>query len=265
MNKSINIGRYLPYNSFIHHLDPRVKLVTTLLFVIYAMLANNFATYLSLTVILLLEIILAKIPLKSIARGVRPMLSLLLFTAFFQMIFSAGNTVYFSFGWLEITQEGLIHGLFIFLRFSLILIKSLLLTLTTQALLLTDAIDYLLIPLKKIGFSVEEVPIMLSIGLRFIPTLLDEAKVIMDAQKLRGMDFTEGNILQRIQKFTPILVPLFNRSYDRAFDLAMAMDSRDYQGGRGRTKYHKLSIQAKDLLVVAVYIILLLLILYLRH
>ncbi len=255
MKDKLVMGRYLPLDSWLHHLDPRTKFVTTFTYIGLTLFADTIWDYLLLIAILALEIGISRIPFSQFIRGVRPMLSLLLFTAMIQLIFQSGSTVLFSWGWLTITQQGVQMAIFTFLRFSLILMKSLLLTLTTEPLSLTNAIDYFLTPFKRFGPFIAEIPLMIAIGIRFIPSLLDEAEIILDAQRLRGMNFTEGNLLERLKKYIPILIPLFNRSYERAFDLAMAMDARDYRGGAPRTHYYPLQFSKQDALMALLYLL----------
>ncbi|MBG9982176.1 energy-coupling factor transporter transmembrane protein EcfT [Aerococcaceae bacterium DSM 111020] len=259
MKDKLIMGRYLPLDSWMHQLDPRTKFIATFVYIGMTLLAQSTLHYLLLIGILLLEIILSRIPFSQFMRGVRPMLSLLLFTALIQLIFQSGSTVLFSLGWLTITREGVRMAVFTFLRFSLILMKSLMLTLTTEPLNLTNALDYFLTPFKRFGTFIAEIPLMLAIGIRFIPSLLDEAEIILDAQRLRGMDFTEGNWVERLKKYIPILIPLFNRSYERAFDLAMAMDARDYRGGASRSHYYPLRFSRHDGMMGLLYILWLLL------
>lgn len=264
MKQKLIIGRYLPYDSFIHRLDPRSKVLATIFFVVIIFFANNWWTYTLLAGVVLLGIYLAKVPFSYFVKGVRPMLVLFLFTAFLQVLITPGRTTYFSIGFIQISQEGIENGVFVFLRFVLIIFMSILLTLTTEALRLTDAIDYFLTPLKKMNLPVHDMALMLSIGLRFVPTLMDEAEKIMNAQRARGMDFNEGTWMDRIRNFTPLLVPLFNSSYDRAFDLATAMEARDYQGGKGRSKYRQLTWHFTDTLVLLFFVGVLLLVLSAR-
>lgn len=264
MKQKLIIGRYMPYDSFVHRLDPRSKLLATIFFIIILFFANNWQSYLVLALVVLLGIYLSKIPINYFINGVRPMLVLFIFTAALQVLFTPGQTTYVSIGFISISQEGILNGLYVFLRFVLIIFMSILLTLTTEALRLTDAIEYFLIPFKKMNFPVHDLALMLSIGLRFVPTLMDEAERIMNAQRARGMDFNEGTITQRIQNFVPLLVPLFNSSFERALDLATAMEARDYQGGKGRTKYRKLTWHPQDTLVLFSFVLIFLLVLYLR-
>jgi energy-coupling factor transport system permease protein len=264
MKEKLIVGRYLPYDSFIHRLDPRAKLLGTIFFIVIIFFANNWQTYLVLSLFVLLAIYLSKLPFKQFLNGVRPMLVLFVFTAMMQILFTPGRTTYFSWGIIAISQEGILQGIYIFLRFVLIIFISLLLTLSTEALQLTDAIEYLFKPLKIFNISVHEPALMLSIAMRFVPTLFDEAETIMNAQRARGMDFSEGSILQRIRNFVPLLIPLFNSSFDRAIDLATAMEARDYRAGEYRTKYRELKWSAWDTLVIITFLILFVIILYLR-
>lgn len=264
MKQKLIIGRYLPYDSFVHRLDPRSKLLATILFIVIIFFANNWQSYLILSIVVGLGIFLSKVPVDYFIKGVRPMLVLFIFTALLQILVTPGRTTYFSVWFIHISQEGILNGIYIFLRFVLIIFMSILLTLTTEALRLTDAIDYFITPLKKMNFPVHDLALMLSIGLRFVPTLMDEAEKIMNAQRARGMDFNEGNWLDRIKNIVPLLVPLFNSSYDRAFDLATAMEARDYRGGKGRTKYRKLTWRIWDSVVILFLLGILLLILSVR-
>lgn len=264
MKQKLIIGRYLPYESFVHKLDPRSKLLATIFFILIIFFANNWQSYLILSLVVSLGVYLSKVPIDYFIKGVRPMLVLFLFTAFLQILVTPGRTTYFSIGFIQVSQEGIQNGIFVFLRFVLIIFMSILLTLTTEALRLTDAIDYFLTPLKKLNFPVHDLALMLSIGLRFVPTLMDEAEKIMNAQKARGMDFNEGTWIDRIKHIAPLLVPLFNSSYDRAFDLATAMEARDYQGGKGRSKYRQLRWHIWDSIILLFFAGILLLVLTVR-
>lgn len=265
MKNKMIIGRYLPYDSFVHRLDPRAKLLATIFYIIIIFFANNLITYFVMALIVLLGIYLSNVPMEQFIRGVKPMFWLFVFTSVLQMIFTPGITTYFEFGIISISKEGITNGVLVFLRFVLIIFMSILLTLTTEALRLTDAIEYFLAPLKKLGLPVSDLALMLSIGMRFVPTLMDEAEKIMDAQRARGMDFTEGTVTEKIQNLVPLLVPLFNRSFDRAIELATAMEARDYQGGEGRSKYRELTWHKNDSLVLSSFFLFFILVLYLRR
>lgn len=265
MKQRLILGRFIPYDSYVHRLDPRAKLLTTIFYIIILFFANNVATYFTLTLIVLLGIYLSKIPMKHFINGVKPMLGLFIFTAAIQMLFTPGSTTYFSIWIVSISKEGVLNGIYVFLRFALIIFMSILLTLTTEPLRLTDAIEYFLTPLKKMKFPVHDLALMLSIGLRFVPTLMDEAEKIMLAQRARGMDFSEGNFAQKVKNLVPLLVPLFNRSFDRAIDLATAMEARDYQGGEGRSKYRELKWTMQDTIVLSSFTLFFIVVLNLRN
>lgn len=265
MRQRLILGRYIPYDSYVHRLDPRSKLLATILYIVILFFANNWQTYLVMTILVLIGIYLSKIPMQHFINGVKPMLGLFLFTAAIQMLFTPGINTYFEIGFISISREGILNGIFVFLRFALIIFMSILLTLTTEALRLTDAIEYFLTPFKKMGFPVHDLALMLSIGLRFVPTLMDEAEKIMTAQRARGMDFSEGTVLDKIRNLVPLLVPLFNRSFDRAIDLATAMEARDYQGGEGRSKYRALNWTIQDTIVMVAFVFFFILVLYLRR
>ncbi|AGY82647.1 energy-coupling factor transporter transmembrane component T family protein [Carnobacterium inhibens] len=255
MDKLI-FGRYIPGTSWIHKLDPRAKLLGTIIFIGIIFLANNWQTYLLLLVFALGAIHLSNIKLSFFINGVKPLIWLILFTVVLQVLFTGGSTIYFDWGPIIVSQEGLINGVFIFCRFVLIIFMSTLLTLTTMPLSLTDAIEYLLRPLKVIKVPVYEIALMLSIALRFVPTLMDETEKIMNAQRARGVDFGEGNIFQQMKAIVPILIPLFVSSFNRAEELATAMEARGYKGGEGRTKYRKLDWVSRDTVAMLAYALL---------
>jgi len=239
-------GRYIPGDSLVHRFDPRSKLVAAIAFIMIIFLANNWLTYLILALFVFLALKLSEIKLSFFINGVKPLIWLILFTVFLQILFTSGSTVLFSLGPIVISLEGIINGVFIFVRFLLIIFVSTLLTLTTMPLDLTDAIEYLLRPLSYVKVPVHEIALMLSIALRFVPTLMDETEKIMNAQRARGIDFGEGNIYQQMKSIVPMLIPLFVSSFNRADELATAMEARGYQGGEGRTKYRLLSWDTRD-------------------
>jgi len=255
MNKLI-FGRYIPGDSFIHKLDPRTKLLGSFYFIGIIFLANNWQSYLFLAAFTLVAISLSKISFTFFWKGVRPLLWLILFTVALQMFFTSGGIVYWHWGILRLTEFGVRNGIFIFCRFVLIIFMSTLLTLSTPPLELSDALEYVLRPLKAVKFPVHEISLMLSIALRFVPTLMDETEKIMNAQRARGVDFGEGNLIQKMQAIVPLLIPLFVSSFNRAEDLATAMEARGYQGGEGRTKYRILHWQRRDTAVVVVFALL---------
>ncbi|WP_125705993.1 energy-coupling factor transporter transmembrane component T family protein [Lacticaseibacillus daqingensis] len=245
MNKLL-LGRYLPGDSWLHKLDPRTKLMASFYYIAIIFLANNWQSYLMMFVATMIMVAASKIRLGFFMRGVRPMLWLILFTVALQVFFTKGGAVYWSWGWLAITQYGLTNGAFIFMRFVLIIFVSTLLTLTTPPLALADAVESLLHPLRKIGVPVTELALVLQIALRFVPTLMDQTTKIMNAQRARGVDFGSGNLFQQMKAVVPLLIPLFVDSFGIAEDLATAMDARGYQGGDGRTKYRILQYHPRD-------------------
>lgn len=246
-------GRYIPGDSFIHRLDPRAKLIGAIWFIIIIFLANNWLTYVLLTVFVLTAVKLSEISPKFFINGVKPLIWLILFTVILQILFTSGSTIWFRFGPVVISQEGLLNGVFIFMRFVLIIFMSTILTLTTMPLSLTDAIEYLLRPLAAVKVPVHEIALMLSIALRFVPTLMDETEKIMNAQRARGIDFGEGNIYQQMKAIVPLLIPLFVSSFNRAEELATAMEARGYKGGEGRTKYRQLEWVSRDTMIMVAF------------
>lgn len=263
MNKLI-LGRYIPGDSLIHRLDPRVKLLSCFYFIGIIFLCSNWETYLLMFLFTLMCIGCSKIKLDFFIKGVRPLIWLILFTVILQILFTGGDDVLFSWGIITISKFGVMNGLFIFCRFVLIIFMSTLLTLTTSPLALADAIETLLRPLEKIRFPAHEISLMLSIALRFVPTLMDETEKIMNAQRARGVDFNEGNLAQKMKAIVPLLIPLFVSSFNRAEDLAVAMEARGYKGGEGRSKYRLLKWKWPDTITVLIFVVLTVGLLYLR-
>lgn len=256
MLEKMLLGRYIQSDSWIHKLDPRTKLISSFYFIIIIFLANNWLSYAVLTLFTFTAIYLSDINLKFFLNGVKPLIWLILFTVVFQVLFTTGGTVYFQWGFLAVTSNGLINGAYIFARLVLIIFMSTLLTLTTAPLELTDGIEHLLRPLAKLGFPSHEIALMLSIALRYVPTLMDEAQKIMNAQRARGVEFNQGSFIQRMKAIIPILVPLFVSAFNRAEEMATAMEARGYRGGEGRTKYRQLDYGKGDLIVLVSMILL---------
>lgn len=252
MNKLI-FGRFIPGDSLIHRLDPRAKLVASFYFIGIIFLANNWQSYLLLAVFTMIAVFLSKINLNFFLKGVRPLIWLIIFTVALQVLFTRGGTLYWSWGVFSLSSYGIQNGLFIFCRFVLIIFMSTLLTLTTPPLSMSDAIESLLNPLKRIHLPVHEIALMLSIALRFVPTLMDETEKIMNAQRARGVDFNDGNLVQKVKAIVPLLIPLFVSSFNRAEDLATAMEARGYRGGEGRSKYRKLQWSSRDTSIIVVF------------
>ncbi|MFZ2462320.1 MAG: energy-coupling factor transporter transmembrane protein EcfT, partial [Caldibacillus thermoamylovorans] len=235
MMEKMIFGRYIPVDSPLHKMDPRAKLLTIIIFIAVVFLADNTLTYGLLAVFTLAAIWLSNIPIKFLFNGLKFLFWIILFTFFLHIFFTKEGDLLYKFGFIEIYQGGLRQGIFISLRFFFLLLVTSLLTLTTTPIEITDGIESLLKPLKKVGFPVHELSLMISIALRFIPTLMDETDKIMKAQMARGVDFSEGTIKQRAKAVVPLLIPLFINAFKRAEELATAMEARGYRGGEGRT------------------------------
>lgn len=248
MFTKVIFGRYVPIDSIIHRLDPRSKLILSLYFIVLVFFATNWQSYAFLGAATLGTIILTKVPLKFFWEGIRPLIFIIILTVLLQIIFSAGGTTYWHWGIFSITSGGLINGVYVFLRFFLIICMSTVLTLTTTPLLIADAVESLMKPLLKIKVPVYEIALMLSIALRFIPTLMDETQKIMNAQRARGVNFSSGSLIKRVKSIVPILIPLFISAFNRAEDLATAMESRGYRGGDNRSKFRILKWRHADTL-----------------
>ena len=246
MIRDITIGQYYPANSVIHRLDPRTKIVCTLLFLVSLFVQNSFLGYVTATLFLGLVIYLSRVPFKFIVKGLKPIVILLLFTVLMNLFLNKGGEVLVSFWIFKITEKGLRISVFMAIRLMYLVIGSSLMTFTTTPNALTDGIERVLHPLDKIRVPVHEVAMMMSIALRFIPILLEETDKIMKAQIARGADLESGNILQRAKAMVPVLVPLFVSAFRRAGDLAMAMEARCYHGGDGRTKMKPLVYHRRD-------------------
>ena len=240
------LGRYIPGNSIIHRLDPRSKLVAMILLIIIVFWANNPITNLILFIATGIFVVLSEVPLSFFIKGLRSMFFLIAFTTLFQLFFISGGQVLFEMGFIKITSYGIEQAGIIFCRFVLIIFFSTLLTLTTMPLSLATAVESLLGPLKRFKVPVHEIGLMLSMSLRFVPTLMDDTIRIMNAQKARGVDFGEGNVIQKVKAMIPILIPLFATSLKRADSLATAMEARGYQGGNGRSQYRQLNWMNRD-------------------
>lgn len=251
MLKDITIGQYIPGESFIHKLDPRTKILITLLYIVSLFLINKFFAYLIVLAILGICIYNAKIPLKLIFRGLKPIFFLILLTAILNVFMNSGDNLLFQFGFLKVYEEGLRIAGFMALRLIFLIIGTSMLTYTTSPIELTDGIEKLLRPIGK--NLAHELAMMMTIALRFIPTLTEETDKIMKAQKARGANFETGNLMDRAKSLIPILVPLFISSFRRADELAMAMEARCYRGGEGRTRMKKLAFSSRDFIVFLIY------------
>jgi len=246
--RNISFGQYIPHDSLVHNLDPRVKILSCITVIICLFFVDNFWGYLILGFLILLSIIFSKVHLKFVFRGLRPILFIILFTLIIHLFMTKGEVI-FELGFLKITYEGLIKGLFISCRLFILILTTSLLTLTTSPISLTDGTEKLLSAFRFIGIPAHEIAMMMTIALRFIPTLLEETEKIMKAQISRGADFESGNIINRTKSLIPILIPLFVNAFRRADDLAIAMEAKCYRGGQGRTHFRKLQIKRNDVLI----------------
>jgi energy-coupling factor transport system permease protein len=256
MIKDITIGQYLPGNSFVHKLDPRVKIMLSFGFIIIIFILSNFIGYAFIALFTFTIISVARIPRRYIFKGLKPILWIIIFTAVLNAFMTPGKAVFHS-GPFTVTKEGLYLAAFMVLRLAFLIISTSLLTLTTSPIALTDGIERLLNPFKRIGLPAHELAMMMTIALRFIPTLLDETDKIMKAQTARGADFESGNLVRRARNLIPILVPLFISSFRRADELAMAMEARCYRGGAGRTRLKILKVTRRDYIASGAMILLL--------
>ena len=255
MMKDITLGQYFPGNSLLHRLDPRMKLVLTLCFIVLVFLPQNWFGLLTVALFLALVIGLSQLPVRLIWRSTKPVLFLVLFTSVLNVLYVSEGTTLVQWGFIHITTGGLTSAGFIAARIFCLILGSSLLTYTTTPTALTDAIERLLSPLKVIKVNPHELAMMMTIALRFIPTLMEETDKIMSAQKARGADMESGGLVQRVKALVPILIPLFVSSFRRAYDLAMAMECRCYQGGEGRTRMKQLKTARRDWIALAVYLL----------
>lgn len=249
----ITIGQYYPGNSVIHRLDPRTKIICTLIFISAVFLAKTYIGYAIIAAFVAMVLAVAKLPLRLIFKSIKPLWIIILLTMLVHFFTGKGEPIW-SWWILSITQEGLNMGIMMSLRLVFLIMVSSLLTFTTSPIVLTDGIENLLRPFKKIGVPAHELAMMMTIALRFIPTLLEETDKIMKAQTSRGADFASGNLVKRAKNLVPLLIPLFISAFRRADDLATAMEARCYRGGEGRTRMHVLQFAGRDKVALAVVI-----------
>ena len=247
MLKDITLGQYFPGNSPVHRLDPRTKLIVLVGYIVALFMAKSWVSYGVCLAFLAVCIGVSTIPVKSIVKGMKPLVFILAFTGILNLFFTEGETVLVKLWVVTVTLEGLVRAIFMVARILMLITATFLLTYTTSPISLTDGLESLLSPLKKIRVPVHELSMMMCIALRFIPTLIEETDKIMSAQKARGADFESGNLMQRVKALVPILVPLFISAFRRADELATAMECRCYQGGDGRTKMKLLRYHRGDL------------------
>ena len=264
MLKNVTLGQFFPGNSFLHRMDPRMKLILTFALIVIVFVSQGFIGFGLILRFILMVALSSGIALKYILRGLKPILFIVLFTFVLNVFFQTGGEVIFRLGFVKITDDGLRLAFFLAARLILLVICSQLLTLTTSPIALTDGLESLMRPLKKIHFPAHEIAMMMSIALRFIPTLMDEANKIMKAQMARGADFESGNLVQRAKAMVPLLVPLFVGAFRRAEELALAMEARCYHGGEGRTRMRQLKYGSRDAIAAGIMIALLAVILLLN-
>lgn len=243
---SMMIGRYLPLDSFIHRLDPRLKIGSLLLLLISVFFDAGFIGYGILSLFVIILIILSKLKLSLVVKAIKPMIIMMLFLMFFNLLFIQKGTLLISFGFIKIYDQAILQTAYIFIRLILIIVMTTILTATTKPLDLTLGIEHLLSPFKKIGFPTHEVAMMISIALRFIPTLMEETQRIMKAQASRGVEFSEGKLKDKIISIVSLIIPLFISAFQRAEDLANAMESRNYNPEAKRTRYKQLQWEGTD-------------------
>ncbi len=247
MLKDITLGQFFPGSSVIHRLDPRTKLIALVVYIIALFSAGSWLSYGLMFAFLAVSIAISKIPVKSIVRGMKPLVVILVFTGLLNLLFTPGEYVLIAVWRITITLEGVTRAVLMMARILMLISGTFLLTYTTSPISLTDGLESLLGPLKKIRVPVHELSMMMCIALRFIPTLIEETDKIISAQKARGADFENGKLLERVKALIPILVPLFISAFRRADELATAMECRCYQGGDGRTKMKLLRYKRNDL------------------
>lgn len=264
MLNNITLGQYFPGTSFVHKLDPRTKLLTTMLFIVAIFFAQTPVAYGILCAFTLFVILVSCLPFFMVLKSVKPIWIILVLTLGIHMFTTPGETILYQYSFMTITQEGLAMGAKMCLRLILLLLFSSILTFTTSPIVLTDGIENLLRPFKVIGVPAHELAMMMTIALRFIPTLLEETDRIMKAQTARGADFESGNIIERVKNMLPLLIPLFISAFRRADDLAIAMEARCYRGGEGRTRMHELKYAGRDYLAFLTVLLLIIALAVLR-
>ncbi|MBP7278521.1 MAG: energy-coupling factor transporter transmembrane protein EcfT [Sedimentibacter sp.] len=245
MFKNLTIGQHYPVDSPIHNLDPRLKIIMTFIFIISLFLIESFTGFIFVIIFLTVIITISKVPVKFVIKGLRPILFIIFITFIINLLMTPGRVIY-TIGFIKITQEGLRQAGFMAVRLTLLIMGTSMLTLTTSPIILTDGIESLLKPFKRFGLPAHELAMMMTIALRFIPTLMEETEKIMKAQKSRGADFESGNIMSRAKNLVPLLVPLFISAFRRADELAMAMEARCYRGGENRTRMRQMKISKGD-------------------
>lgn len=253
MLKDITLGQFFPGKTAVHKLDARMKLILTVVFIVALFLVSNYFGYLVILALIGLTLAISRIPVKMLFKSLKPLIFIIIFTALLNLFYGTGDHVLFEYGFLRITEEGIRSAIMMSLRIIFLIAGTSLLTYTTSPIMLTDAIERLLSPLKKLHAPVHELAMMMTIALRFIPTLVEETDKIMSAQKARGADFESGNLLSRVRALVPILVPLFVSAFRRADELATAMECRCYHGGENRTRMKEMHIEGRDFVALGIF------------
>lgn len=254
MISDITIGQYYKGDSFVHKLDPRIKIILTVLFVVMIFICKNFVSLAFVLSVILLSVAVSKVPFKMFTKSLKPIVPIVLFTAIINIFYITGGKELVSLGFIKITEKGLYTALFMAVRIIFLIISSSLLTYTTVPTQLTDAIERLLSPLKVFHIPVHTLAMMMTLALRFIPTLIEEVERITNAQKARGADFESGSFMDKIKALIPILIPLFISAFRRAYELSFAMSCRCYTGGEGRTRMKQMKLKIGDILSLVVFI-----------
>lgn len=253
MLKDITIGQYFPTGSVIHKTDPRVKILIIFIYIVFLFIIKSFLGYGFMVLWIMAATVASKLPINLLFKGLKPLRWIILITFIINVLFTQGTPI-FSIGPINISQEGIIIAIRLAFRLCLLVLGTSLLTLTTSPVTLTDGIEGLLSPLKVVGFPAQELAMMITIALRFIPTLIDETDKILKAQMARGADFESGNILNRAKNMVPLIVPLLLSSINRADELSIAMEARCYNGDKGRTKLNPLELKGQDILIFGICI-----------
>ena len=264
MLKDITLGQYFPGNTAAHKLDPRTKILLVVLYITALFTAKSFLAYGLMALVLAACVRVSRVGLKALVKGLKPVLFIIIFTGILNLFFTPGEGVLWAWGPLQITTSGLRNAAFMVLRIMLLIMGTFLMTYTTSPISLTDGLERLLNGLKRFRVPVHELTMIMSIALRFIPTLIEETDKIMSAQKARGADFESGNLMEKAKALVPILVPLFISAFRRADELATAMECRCYHGGEGRTKLHVLKYERRDYLALTFGAVILALVIALR-
>ena len=257
MLKDITLGQYFPGNTVAHKLDPRTKILLVVLYIVALFCAKSLLTYGLMALCLAVCVRISRVGVKQLVRGLKPVLVIIIFTGILNLFFTPGDRYIFEWGFLHVSDTGLRSAVFMVLRIMLLIMGTFLMTYTTSPISLTDGLERLLNGLKRFHVPVHELAMMMSIALRFIPTLIEETDKIMSAQKARGADFETGSLMDRAKALLPVLVPLFVSAFRRADELAVAMESRCYHGGEGRTRMKQLIFQGRDYIALALGVLLL--------